>query len=165
MSDEEEVLLEQYYINKGLNKNERDFYINLLLNSKELTESEFNYSSQSSSKYDLVFITLENKGHYVTFYGAISNGEENKIIDGSIIKRGNKFLVINNIYRLFELLSDDEKEYNVVDIFRFKNGQLKRNTKYADERVFDADIELKTQEEMIDYYRSKINPDKGRLLG
>ena len=61
MTNEEEVILEQYFRSQNLDKQNRDFYLNLILNSKELTESEFNYTSTSPSKYDLVFISLNNE--------------------------------------------------------------------------------------------------------
>ena len=167
MTENEEIQLEQLFSYKNMNKNERDFYINLILNSKELTESEYNYNKNSSPIYDLVFLALENKGNYAVFYGAVSNGEENKVIEGSIVKKGKRFFVINNFYRLFELINEEEdvKEYNVVDEFAFNSKRLKRKTMYGDKKLYETDISLKTKEELEDYYKSKIKDKKERLFG
>lgn len=156
MTSEEEVLLEQYYSYKNMDIKTRDFCINLILNSKELTDSEYNYSLSSSSKYDLVFITLSNENGLIKFDGAISNGIENKIIYGSIAKKRNKYYVDNNVYRMFELVIPGDRDYRVTDEFKIKDGVVVRKSLYDDGRYFETNIELNSDEEMELFYRNKI---------
>ena len=58
MTHYEEIILEQYFRSQNLDKEGRDFYLNLFLNSKELTDSIFNFTNSSPSQYDLVFLSL-----------------------------------------------------------------------------------------------------------
>jgi hypothetical protein len=162
MTNSEEILIEQYFPYMNMEKEQRDFYINLLLNSKEVTDSEFNLNSYSSPQYDLVFISLKNDGKLIRFDGAISNGEENKLIEGAIIRRGNKYFVFSNLFRLFELVHDDKKEYDVIDEFRFKDGGVLRKTTYSDKRYFESTVTLKSSDELEEYYRKKIGMTKER---
>ena len=162
MTNEEEVILEQYFRSQNLDKQNRDFYLNLILNSKELTESEFNYTSTSPSKYDLVFISLNNEGSIVRFDGAVSNGEENKLFYGAILRKGNKYVICADFYRLFDLIFGDDKEYRIVEEFKFKEDSVLRRTTYGDKRYFESDITLKTPEEMEEYYKGKIGVARKR---
>ncbi len=156
MTHEEEVLLEQYYQYINMDKTSRNFYINLILNSKELTNSEFNLRSDSPSSYDLVILRLNNEGCIVTFECAISNGEENKFINGIISRKRNNYSIYMFVHRLNDLVSTSLKDYHVTDKFVFNNNTVLRKSSYSNQKYFETNIVLKTDEEMESYYRSKI---------
>ena len=162
MTNEEEIILEQYFPSINLDKEGRDFYLNLILNSKELTDSKYNFKETSTSSYEIVFMHLKNEGSIVRFDGAITNGEESKLINGAIIEKGNKHYVFSNVYRLFELVTGNDKEYKVTDEFKEKDGRITRRTIYESGEYFEADITLKTPEEMEEYYKGKIGKKLNR---
>lgn len=162
MTSEEEVLIEQYFPFFNMDEKNRTFYLNLLLNSKDLTDSEYNFKKSSPSNYDLVFMSFKNEGSVVKFDGAISNGEENKLMYGAIIKKGEKFYVFSNVYRLFELIFGDDKEYVVVDEFTFKDDKVFRRSAYNGKKGIKKEIKLKTPEEMTEYYQRKIGKTRNR---
>jgi serine/threonine-protein kinase RIO1 len=162
MSKEEEVLIEQLFPCSNMNKEDRNFYLNLIINSKELTDSIYNYTSASPTKYDLVFLTLQNEGSIVRFNGAISNGEENKMYYGVILNKDDKYYIHSNFYRLFDLVFGSEKEYSSTDQFTFKKNKVERRTIYKNNKSFKAYVNLKSDEEMENYLRSKIGNTRKR---
>ena len=160
MTDNEEVLLEQLFGSRNINKSQRDFYINLILHSKELQDSEFGCDESSPREYDLVFLSLVGEGKKVSFNGAISNGVENKWITGHVISTKRKHLLKTSVDRLSEMVPDSEKSYDYFEIFEFDKDDIKRTTTYSDGRVSTSKITMKTFNEMEEYYRGKINPDR-----
>ena len=157
MTHYEEIILEQYFRSQNLDKEGRDFYLNLFLNSKELTDSIFNFTKSSPSQYDLVFLSLNNEGSIVKFDGSVTNGEENKLIYGFITRRGNKYIIHADFYRLHELIFGHDKEYSMVESFTFgDDDKVTRRTTYGDKRHFKSEIQLKTDEDMEEYYKGKV---------
>jgi len=164
MTNEDKILVEQYFPAQNLDENDRNFYLNLLLHSKELTSSDYNFRDSSPSNYDFVFMSLNDEGSIVRFDGAITNGEENKLMYGAILRRGEKYYIFSDVYRLFELVFGDDKEYRVTDEFSFKDGSVTRKSSYGTASSTVSKVTLKTDEEMEEYLQGKIGSrKKGRL--
>lgn len=162
MTSDEEVLVEQYFKCKNMDETSRNFFINLILNSKELTDSEFNISVNSNSSYDLVYLTLKNERDYISFSGAISNKEENKVISGAILIEGNNYCIYTDVHRFVETLSDRDKDYHVTDEFIFDGSSVLRKSTYNNQKYYETNITLKTDEEMESYYKNKIGTQMKR---
>ncbi len=155
MTSEEEVLLEQFFSYRNMDKTSRNFYINLILNLKELTDSEFNQKN-SPSTYDLVYLNLNNEGRTIRFEGASSNGIENRSINGYILKEKNGYIIYSDIYRFIDSESDEDKMFHVTDEFIFKDNEVLRKSSYKNGKEFASHIKLRSDEEMESYFKSKI---------
>ena len=159
MNYKDEILFEQYFSYKGMTRDQRNFYINLLLHTKEIESSEVYLNNNSSSKYDLQFLNLSEEDYVIKFDGAISNESENRMIFGDIINMGNKLFVRMNIYRCNDLIYGDNKEYSVIDEFVFKNERIIRKSRY-DSGYFEAEVDLFTEMETEEYLENKCNEIK-----
>jgi len=156
----ESILLEQYFPYNHMNINERSFYINLLLNTKDISDSEVCINNKSSCKYDFVFLNLSKiQDKYIKFDGVISNDSENRMINGEIFKYSNKYIVRTNVYRCNDFISEDNKEYSVLDEFVMKDERVFRKTRY-DHGYFESEIELMSEMEVEEYLQDKIQQIK-----
>ena len=162
MTYDQEILLEQYFPYTNMDEQDRTFYLNLLLSSQELSSSDYNLSETSPSRYDIVCMTLNNEGVMVRFNGAISNGEENKLIDGIIFKRRSGYCIFSNVYRLSEKVFEN-KEYRTIDEFSFKDEIVKRKSAYNEMFKKPVVIQLKTPGEMEEFYQSKLGPREEKI--
>ena len=93
MTREEEILVEQLFRSYNMDSEMRNFYLNLLLHSKELTDSDYNLKVTSPSRYDLVFMSLYNEGCMVKFDGAISNNSATRFNASSSTSRISSLIV------------------------------------------------------------------------
>ena len=143
MTVEDEILLEQYFPYKNLTLKERTYCINLLLNSKELNESEVGVGEHYNPRFDLVFLSLDRKNDIILFDGAIANNEENRMMYGEILKRGSKIVMMNTIYRLSDMY-DENKEFTIIEGYSFKDGHITRSTLYEDKAYFESELDPDT---------------------
>ena len=155
MTEEEKVLLEQYFPMTNMGEADRAFYLKLLFASKELTDSDYNYGEDAPSCYDFVVMTLNNQGPLVSFEGSISNGKENKLMYGSILCNKNTFFIYTNIYRLSHEVPD-VREYQVVDEFVFGDEEITRKSNSNGHPEEPLKVTLMSDEELIEYYKEKI---------
>ncbi|NLC48011.1 MAG: hypothetical protein GX758_01445 [Tenericutes bacterium] len=132
MTYEENIIFEQYFQYKNLTSEEGDYYLDILRHIKDICDSDIRVSSEGSSVFDIVFMSIikESNGK-VTFNGAVSNGEENKCVDGLIEKIKNKTYVMTEVYRLHPSLEDEEKIYSTVDYFSFTSNKVNRRSEYV----------------------------------
>lgn len=157
MNYKDEIFFEQYFPYQNMNRDDRNFYINLILHTKDVSESEILLNDNSSSKYDLLFLNLSRESYdRVRFDGGISNENENRMIYGDIIKAGNKYFVKTFVYRFNDSLLDDNKEYYVTDEFVFKNDRVYRRSKYIKE-YYESEIDLFGEMELEEYLENKCN--------
>ena len=156
MNYEDEILLEQYFTSKKLNRDQRNFCINILLHTKDVSSSEVLLNSKSSCKYDLLFLNLSKEEGYVKFDGAVDNNDENRMIYGQIVTRGNKVFVQTNIYRCSDIVLDENKEYVVIDEFVFKDDRVIRKSRY-DNSYCEDEVELYTEMQIEEYLEDKCN--------
>ena len=166
MNYKDEIIFEQYFTYRNMNKDMRDFYINLLLHTKDISESEVLLNTRSESKYDLLFLHLmREKINEVRFDGAVANNSENRMVYGNIIKINNKYFVKTNVYRFCDSLSDDNKEYSIIDEFIFKEDRVIRKSRYDrtlsvsdyDSDYYEDEIELYDDLQLSDYLVDKCN--------
>lgn len=160
MTEEEKILLEQYFPATNMSDADRAFFLKLLFASKELTESDYNEGEKAPSCYDFVAMALDNIGPMINFDGYISNGVENKLMYGSIMPNKNRYLIISNLFRISPEVKGI-KAYTVTDEFVFEDDDIVRNSNCNARPVEPVRITLMTDEELIAYYREKIGPIKG----
>lgn len=157
MNYKDEIFFEQYFPYKNMNREDRNFYINLILHTKDVSNSEVLLNDNAPSKYDLYFLNLARVSYEkVVFEGGISNSSEIRMIDGEIIKVGNKFFINTFVYRFSDSLCEGSKEYYVKDEFVFKNDRVYRRSKYH-ENYFEDEIELFGEMELEEYLENKCN--------
>lgn len=154
----DKVLLEQNFISKNMEENERNFYINLLLHSKDVCDSDIYINKHGLSHYELSFLNLENMNGLVRFEGVTYNEYENRMISGVIFRRLNKYFIKTNVYRCNDFLLDDDNEYSVYDEFIFKDSKVFRRSRYEHESSFcESEVILLSDEEMESYLQDKVN--------
>ena len=162
MTYEDEILLEQHFGYRNMDKSERNFYINLIMHTKDVSDSEIYITNNDLSSYDLLFLNLSKENGAVRFDGAVSNEYSNKLIYGIIIKKGNKYFVNTNVYICNDIVYDEDerKEYTVSDEFAFKNDRIIRRSRYQDSLYYEAEVEFLSDEEMENYLQDKCDEMK-----
>ena len=161
-TSEEEIILEQYFPYHNMDVEERDYYLNLLLHTKDISDSAVLISEDSKSTFEIVNMVLKKTPEFITFNGATTNGEENRWVDGIIIKKGNSYAVISNVYRFAELLREDDKDYSVTDKFTFKGDKLYRKTGYASARYFESEFDTYSLDPVEELLKSKLAKEKSK---
>jgi len=118
---------------------ERDFYLDILKNCKDISDSDI--KSGDESKCDLIYMHLVKYDDYVHANGCLSIGKipykENRCMDAKLYFKGNKIIVKMDITRL--CVYDDKKEYSVIDEFVVENNKIKRVSKYNYKRGLVSD--------------------------
>lgn len=118
----EEIKLEQDFPAENMTANERDFYINLLLNCKDI-KSPVNIKALRSQ---IVELHLNKKGKEIYFNGSVHyeliNACENRCISGMIFKHKGNFYVDMLVTRL---VSDcPRKTYSTCDEFIVDDNKI-----------------------------------------
>lgn len=155
MTHEDNILLESYFSYKNMEEIDRNFYINLLLSTKDISDSDKNINS-IHSKFDLLFLNLSKNGEIVNFDGAVYNNIENRLINGFIIRKGNNYFIKTNVYRCSDYILDEDKEYSVEDIFFFYGDKVERKSRYDDSRYETQEIDFKDAVEIDEYLENKV---------
>ncbi len=163
MECDDEILLEQYFPYRNMTIDERNLCINLLLNTKDISDSEIYIRDYASPVYDILFMNLnKNEMGAVRFDGATYSDYENRLVSGYIVRSGNKYLIKTDVYRFNDVLQEEEKEYSVTDEFVFKNGKVYRRSRYSEGcDYFESEVRLLNDLELDEYLESKIRKFKG----
>ena len=162
MEKVDEILLEQIISYNHMTIDDRNLFINLLLHTKDISDSEKSIGNNKSTKYDILFINLRKyDGSKCAFEGTVSGEYENRWINGIIFKEKDKYKVTTNVYRLNDCLDEDEKEYVVFDTFEFNYGydpdKAFRTSRYMNEEVtYTSEVELFMDLELDDYLEKKV---------
>lgn len=156
-TNDEEIILEQYFPYHNMGLEERDYYLNLLLYTKDISDSDILVREESVSSFEIVTMTLNKIQNTITFNGAISNGEENKWVDGIINRYGNIYGVCSNVHRLSDFIDEDEKDYKVTDKFILKNDKLYRKSNYMAGRYFEAEFDAFSLDAVENLKRTKLD--------
>ncbi len=146
----DELVYESYFRYQNLSKEEGDFYLDVLRRCKEVSASEYG----PNGNYDIVEMLIAKDEQGIIFNGTMSNGSENRFIHGCIGNRLVKTYVDLNVERLCDV---PEREFNVLEVFNFKHGEVKRDTYYRDGRYFEATFKPFSKEEMEAYKLSKVH--------
>lgn len=159
----DKMMFELNFSGVNLTEDEMDFYLQILLHSKEIMESEVTMHA-SKPQFDIVTMSLrKDSDGTVLVNGAIANDAENKWIEGRISKK------INNIYSVFEIsrlhpsipAESRMKNYIVAENFNFKDPEhVKRCSLYENGSYFESFLEPFNDRELESFKLSKINKMK-----
>lgn len=127
--NEKNTIYERGVSNIGITRNERDTYLNLIKNCKDIADSEHKIDGEGNC--EIIKMYFEKKNGEITINGILSIGsktKEKRCIDGYIYVEENSLLVDMHIVRVCaDTLFD---EYCVVDEFKKVNGTLIRESYY-----------------------------------
>ena len=162
MTHEDEIIFEQRFPYINLKTEERNYIINLLKHTKDVSDSEIEINENCEHQFDLFSLRLKKAEGRVEFEAIVCNSSENRILNGIINRKLNKYNVIYSVYRCSDAISDEEKEYIVREEFIVRNNTVKRtceyiNTGLVDQVIFEDEIELFTEEETENYIQDKTN--------
>ena len=158
MDNEDEILIEQYFPYRNMTIDERNLCINLLLNTKDICDSEISINEHSSSIYDILFMNLsKTEEGAIRFDGATYNDDENMLISWFFVRSNNKYYVRTDVFRFNDVLQEEDKEYSITDEFIFKNGKVYRRSRYTDScEFFESEVRLLNGLELDEYLESKV---------
>lgn len=120
------VLDEQRFPYEGMSREERNHYLNIIKNCKDISDSENKVDNKS--KCEIVQLCFRRKDSIVNVNGSLSIGSENRCIDADIFFFKDSIVVNMLITRL--RVQVEPKEYRVLDEFKLDNDILKRRSQY-----------------------------------
>lgn len=154
---EEEMLLRDVISCDNMDIKTRDICVNLLLNTKEMSDSEYILPDKTSEKYKIYGLNLISDGYKILFNGIVFNLNENRFIDGEIYRKQNKYYVSMNIARLNLCIEEDNKDFSTCDIFNVKEDHILRKTGYAQTGTyFEEELPLFDDNKLYDEYKLMI---------
>ena len=127
--EQKEILFEKKFSAIGLSKEERDSYINIIKNCKDIVDSD--HKIDGIGKCQIIKLYLEKKEDVIRFNGDLSVGFENneiRCISGYIYIENDSIIVDMHIIRIGTDTSF--KEYTTLDEFKIINGNLVRDSYY-----------------------------------
>lgn len=154
MDYEDEIIFEENFPSENMNIDVRNLCLALIGNSKELTASP--RVVDPSEPFDIVTMHLNKKNNIVFFNGLISSKVENKFIDGKIYVVNGKYYIKTNVYRLYEYLEDDDRDYNLEEEFELLDDSLIRRTVYSDGNFFNETLEPLTDIDIDNFIEEKV---------
>ena len=160
MTYEDEIIFEQYFPYRNLSKEERNFLINLILNCKDVNDSEIIINDKCEHMYDLNYLNLVKDNNVIRYEAIVSNSSENRLLNGFIKKHNNKYIVVTNVYRCSDVIDEDDKEYKIIDEFVYKNDKIYRRSRYQDGRYFESEVDLFTDDEIEEFIQNKTDKFK-----
>lgn len=127
-----EVLLdEQRFPYENMTLEERNCYLNIIRNCKDICDSENKVDGVNNCK--LVELHLKKKLNKVSFNGSLMIGtgkqRENRCIEGELFLQNKNIIIVD--YKIIRLNTNDEhKEYRVLDEFKIQKDIVKRRSQY-----------------------------------
>lgn len=129
----EESYVFHYYVSCecGISVEEKRFYIQMLRQTQDFMDSKQDLLLNGPTSFKIIFMHFKNdeEGN-ILFNGAISNGEENRCVDGVIKHKGKRYYVLNHVHRLGEDFPEWMKEYYVYDTFKTIEDRWYQETIY-----------------------------------
>lgn len=127
MNRKQLILDEQYFPYYNMTLEERDFYLKLLRNCKDVCSTEQKVNNQD--KCEIVEMSLKkNDENDIYAQGSLIINGEVRCIDADIFKDDKKIFVDMHVTRLCN--ESSKKEYRVLDIFEIQSNKLKRTSEY-----------------------------------
>lgn len=120
------ILDEQRFPFIGMSLEERNYYLNIISNCKDICDSENKVGNES--KCDIVELHLKKENNVVSVNGSLVLGRECRFIEADIFINDNSILVDMLITRLGN--QTEHKKYRVTDEFKIENDILKRKSYY-----------------------------------
>ncbi len=152
--NEDEILMEHYFPYENISIDMRNMCLFLIDSSKEVKSSP--RVGNSERPFDVVSMHFRRESNHVAFNGFISNGEENKFLDGRIGYSDNKYFMYTNVYRLYEYLDDDDRDYNLFETFELDGEDTIRISEYNDGIKYIEKIDPINTSEADYYYDQKV---------
>ena len=131
MSNIVDIMLdEQNFPYENMSLEERNYYLNIIKNCKDICDSE--HKIDGIAKCEIIRARLKKSLNEVNVDGIMRIGKENRCINANIFLRPNKIIVDSNITRLIENESGSVEAtvYTVLDEFTIENNKLKRRSQY-----------------------------------
>lgn len=154
MTHEDEIILEQYFPYKNMTIEERNFFINLFINSKDVSDSEVRINKNSDKSYKVNYLGLNKEKNIIRFEAIVSNSSENRMISGFFKGFGNKMTLVSSVYRCSDVLDDDDKDYKIIEDFVFEDDKVFRKSRYLDGRYYESKVDLYSDDEMEEYIQN-----------
>lgn len=128
--DQFEILDEQRFPYEKMSLEEKKYYLELLRNCKDISDSE--HKVGNISKCEIVEMRLKKHNKEILINGSLTIGNdnirENRCVDGYIFKEKGAIFVDMHVIRL--CTTSPNREYTVLDEFKIDSGKLKRTSHY-----------------------------------
>lgn len=125
-SNIDRIFDEQRFSYTGMSLEERNYYVNIINNCKDICDSENKVGNES--KCDLIELHLKKENNIVSINGSLVLGSECRCIEADMFINDNNIIVDMLITRLGN--QTEHKKYRVTDEFRVENNTLKRRSYY-----------------------------------
>ena len=119
------ILDEQKFPCENMAKEERNYYLNILRNCKDICDSD--NKVDSIGKCEILQMKLVKKENFVTANGTMSISSENRSINAIIFQENDSIIVDMQVTRYFD---EGHKAYTVLDQFTIKDNKLVRKSQY-----------------------------------
>lgn len=129
------ILDEQDFPYMGMTLQDRNYYLNIIRNCKDIADTIHKVGDESKCK--ILKLSFKKDKNVVSINGFLTIGDENRCIDGYIFKEKDSIIVDMHITRL--CVNDIHKEYTVLDRFKLENDTLKRRSRYNYEKISYCD--------------------------
>lgn len=127
MNRKQLILDEQYFPYYNMTLEERNFYLKLLRNCKDICSTEQKVNNQD--KCEIVEMSLKkNDENDIYAQGSLIINGEVRCIDADIFRDDKKIFIDMHVTRLCN--ESSKKEYRVLDIFEIQSNKLKRTSEY-----------------------------------
>lgn len=121
------ILDEQSFPYIGMSLEDRDFYLEIIKNCKDICDSENKVNGIGQGQ--LIEMAFKKNLIQITANGSISMGSEYRSIEAEIYVRNKAILVDMIVTRLG--VDVEHKVYKVSDEFRVKDNKLIRKSRYS----------------------------------
>ena len=162
MDHNDKVLLEQYFTYINMSEDARNCCINYLLHTKDIDGGKVSIGDNKviRDKFDILTLHLNRKNNIILFDGVTYNSNENRWINGSILKKDKRIIIETNVERLG--IIDKEKDYSVIDIFEFDGKRIIRKTAYDSGEESVDEVYLMEFDQVEEYLQNKVDVMKKR---
>lgn len=123
--NEQLVLEEQNFPCENMSKEERNYYLNILRNCKDICDSDNKVND--IGKCDILQTKLVKKEDFITFNGVMTISSENRSMSGFIFIKEDSIIVDMQVTRYFD---EGHKSYSTLDEFKLKDNKLIRRSQY-----------------------------------
>ena len=142
MTDNERLVLEeQRFPGENMSREERNYYLNILRNCKDICDSENKVNN--IGKCEILKTRLVKKEEFITFNGIMTISGESRSMSGFIFIKEDSVIVDMQVTRYFD---EGHKSYSTLDEFKLKDNKLIRRSQYN--YNMDSIIEEIENEEM-----------------
>lgn len=126
MINEEIILDEQKFPYIYMSLEERNQYLNIIRNCKDICDSENKVND--ISKCEIIGMRLIKEDNDIIFNGMLKIGNENRTIEGRIFFDKNRIFVDSLITRVG--METEHKIYTVLDEFKLEDTKIIRRSQY-----------------------------------